>query len=238
MEVRKIYESVASLDACISIASYLEEIQSFTNPVFNLNGKIGFMNIYHPLLDNPVPNTIDKLSKSALITGSNMSGKTTFIRCVGVNLILAQTLYFCHADKFETHRYIVKAAIKREEDLQIIYRLTWFASDFDVNREPNNGRGPVDYAISKGAKDKTLIEFKLASNSKLKQNLAKQVEVYEKANSTNKSIKVILYFNATEFNKIQRILKELGLEKSENIDRKSTRLNSSHIPLSRMPSSA
>jgi hypothetical protein len=113
--------------------------------------------------------------------------------------------------------YIDHQPIKREEDLQIIYRLTWFASDFDVNREPNNGRGPVDYAISKGANDKTLIEFKLASNSKLKQNLAKQVEVYEKANNTKKSIKVILYFDTTEFNKVQRILKELGLEKAENI---------------------
>jgi len=113
--------------------------------------------------------------------------------------------------------YVNHQPIKREEDLQIIYRLTWFASDFDINRETNNGRGPVDYAISKGAKDKTLIEFKLASNSKIKQNLAKQVEIYEKANNTKKSIKVILYFDVTEFNKVQKILKELGLDKSENI---------------------
>lgn len=113
--------------------------------------------------------------------------------------------------------YIDHQPIKREEDLQVIYRLTWFASDFDVNREPNNGRGPVDYSISKGANDKTLIEFKLASNSKLKQNLAKQVEIYEKANSTKSSIKVILYFSPTEFKKVQKILKELKLEKDENI---------------------
>ena len=33
---------------------------------------------------------------------------------------------------------------------------------FDVNREPNNGRGPVDFKISDGALDKSLIEFKLA----------------------------------------------------------------------------
>ena len=113
--------------------------------------------------------------------------------------------------------YVNHQPIKREEDLQVIYRLTWFASDFDVNREVNNGRGPVDYAISKGSKDKALIEFKLASNSKLKQNLAKQVEVYEKANSTKKSIKAILYFDATEYNKVKKILKELNLEKAENI---------------------
>lgn len=113
--------------------------------------------------------------------------------------------------------YVNHQPIKREEDLQIIYRLTWFASDFDVNREPNNGRGPVDYAISKGSKDKTLIEFKLASNPKLKQNLAKQVEVYEKANATKKSIKTILYFDTSEYTKIKKTLKELNLENAENI---------------------
>lgn len=113
--------------------------------------------------------------------------------------------------------YVDHQPIKREEDLQLIYRLTWFASDLDVNREVNNGRGPVDYAISSGSKDKTLIEFKLASNSKLKQNLAKQVEVYEKANNTKKSIKAILYFDATEYNKVQKTLKELKLDKAENI---------------------
>jgi hypothetical protein len=113
--------------------------------------------------------------------------------------------------------YIDQQPIKREEDLQIIYRLTWYASDFDVNREVNNGRGPVDYAVSKSSKDKTLIEFKLASNSKLKQNLNKQVEIYEAANNTKKSIKVILYFDAFEYKKILNILQELKLENKPNI---------------------
>ena len=113
--------------------------------------------------------------------------------------------------------YVDHQPIKREEDLQLIYRLTWYATDMDVNREVNNGRGPVDYAVSKGSTDKTLIEFKLASNSKLKQNLAKQVEVYEKANNTNKSIKAILYFDASEYNKVRKVLKELKLDKAENI---------------------
>lgn len=113
--------------------------------------------------------------------------------------------------------YIDGKPIKREEDLQIIYRLTWFASDFDVNREVNNGRGPVDYSISKGSKDKTLIEFKLASNSKLKQNLAKQVEIYKQANSTKNSIKVILYFDNNELRKVNTILKELKIENTPEV---------------------
>lgn len=113
--------------------------------------------------------------------------------------------------------YIDGVPIKREDDLQIIYRLTWFASDFDVNREVNNGRGSVDYSVSKGANDKTLIEFKLASNSKLKQNLEKQVGVYEKANNTKKSIKVILYFDNNEFRKVSKVLKELKLDDNPHV---------------------
>lgn len=107
--------------------------------------------------------------------------------------------------------------LKREADLQRIYRLTWFASIYDVNQEPNNGRGPVDYSISKGAKDKILVEFKLASNSQLKRNLQNQVKIYEKANETKNSLKVILYFDNYEFNKTSEILKELDLTNDPNI---------------------
>jgi hypothetical protein len=113
--------------------------------------------------------------------------------------------------------YYKDEPIKKEEYLQIIYRLTWYATTYDVNREVNNGRGPVDYSISKGSKDKTLVEFKLASNAKLKQNLAHQVEIYEKASSTDSSIKVILYFNDTELVKVNKILKELKLDQNKNI---------------------
>lgn len=91
------------------------------------------------------------------------------------------------------------------------YLLTWYATTYDANREVNNGRGPVDFKVSKGRADKTLIEFKLASNSKLKQNLKHQVGVYEAANDTAKSIKAILYFSDSEFRKVQGVLKELEL---------------------------
>lgn len=108
--------------------------------------------------------------------------------------------------------YIKGKPVKREADLQLMFRLTWYASEDDVNAEVNNGRGPVDYKISRGSKDSTLVEFKLASNSKLKQNLANQVEVYKAANQTKKSIKVILYFSEEEFMTVKRVMKELDIK--------------------------
>jgi hypothetical protein len=107
--------------------------------------------------------------------------------------------------------YMGDKPIQREADLQIMYRLTWFATSFDVNREVNNGRGPVDYKVSKGNKDKTLVEFKLASNSKLKQNMQHQVSVYEAANDTKKMIKAILHFTDSQLKKTLKILSDLGL---------------------------
>lgn len=107
--------------------------------------------------------------------------------------------------------YINGKPVHRESDLQVIYRLVWYGSSLDVNREVNNGRGPVDYKISYGAKNATLVEFKLASNSKLKNNLAKQVDVYKKASDTDRAIKVILFFNEKEEIKLIDTLRELGI---------------------------
>ena len=107
--------------------------------------------------------------------------------------------------------YLNGKPIKKENDLQIMYRLVWYASDFDVNREVNNGRGPADFKISMGSGDSTIVEFKLASNSKLRKNLENQVEIYKKANDTDKAIKVILYFSEEEYNKVVGIINDLHL---------------------------
>ena len=113
--------------------------------------------------------------------------------------------------------YVNGKPVERETDLHIIYKLTWHATDYDVNAEVNNGRGPVDFKISKGSSDKTLVEFKLAKNTKLKQNLAKQVEVYESANQSNNSIKVIFFFSFDEEKRVKDILKELNLANDNHI---------------------
>lgn len=108
--------------------------------------------------------------------------------------------------------YINGKPLRRENDLQIMYRLVWYATEFDVNREVNNGRGPVDFKVSKGSSDSTLVEFKLASNTKLKKNLSNQVEIYKAANHTDRAIKVILYFSDDEYTKVNGVLNDLGLQ--------------------------
>ena len=105
----------------------------------------------------------------------------------------------------------------REDEVQLFFGLIWCRTEFDVNREPNNGRGPVDFKVSYSAGDKSLIEFKLGSNSSLKRNLENQVDVYKKANKTEKAIKVIVCYTAADQARVARVLKELGLDAETSV---------------------
>jgi hypothetical protein len=114
--------------------------------------------------------------------------------------------------------YLNGRPIEREADLHILYRFTWFATDSVVSREVNDGRGPADFKVSRGARDKSLVEFKLAKNTQLERNLANQSEIYEKASdATHPSLKAILYFSDEQLERATDILKRLKLQNSPHI---------------------
>lgn len=117
-EIHEIFKVVGSLDASISVASYLYEVKNYCQPEFNNENKISFDALYHPLLKNPVSNSLNEVIQSVLITGSNMSGKTTFLKTLGVNFIFAQTLNFSLAKSFSIPNLIVKTSIRRNEELE------------------------------------------------------------------------------------------------------------------------
>jgi len=104
-----------------------------------------------------------------------------------------------------------------EKEVQLYFGLALIGTAFDVNREPNNGRGPVDYKLSRGAVDKSLIEFKLGSNTQLKRNLQNQVAIYEAANQTKKSVKVIVNYTERDEQRVRGLLTELNLTGREDI---------------------
>lgn len=101
--------------------------------------------------------------------------------------------------------------LPREQDLQVMYRLVWIGTPSDVSSEVNDGRGPADFKISRGASDKTIVEMKLAKNTHLKRNLAKQAEIYQKASDARHALKAIMFFSRPEEMRVMKILKELNL---------------------------
>ena len=107
--------------------------------------------------------------------------------------------------------------VRRESDLQIMFRLTWYNTPSDISREVNDGRGPVDFKVSRGRFDKSLVEFKLAKNRRLRRNLENQVEIYQKASDAPQALKVIVYFSDEELGRVNKILKDLKLQSSSDV---------------------
>lgn len=116
--LRRILEIVGSLDAMISIASFRRQFPLFCIPQFSTDrGEFFVEDIYHPLLENPVDNTFRFEKKNILITGSNMSGKTTFLKTMGINAIFAQTLNMAMAKTYKAPVLRVKSSISRGDNL-------------------------------------------------------------------------------------------------------------------------
>ncbi len=90
----RVVAATGEVDAAISVASYREAALTWTRPQFGAPGSSAELDdVVHPLLQDAVPNSIGLRSgRGVLVTGSNMSGKSTFLRTVGVNAILAQTI--------------------------------------------------------------------------------------------------------------------------------------------------
>jgi hypothetical protein len=84
----QVFLQVGSLDADIAIASWLQRIPAYCSPAITTEKTIELTDGFHPLLAAPVSNSIILRGQSALVVGTNMAGKTTFIKMVGTNIIL------------------------------------------------------------------------------------------------------------------------------------------------------
>jgi hypothetical protein len=65
-------------------------------------------------------------------------------------------------------------------------------NDIDLYREINNGRGSVDFKLSRGARDKVIVEVKLTSNKQLTSGFDAQIPIYMKQEKTNKAVYLII----------------------------------------------
>jgi len=66
------------------------------------------------------------------------------------------------------------------------------ANDVDLSREPNAGNGPVDFKLSAGYNARVLVEIKKSSNSDLLNGFEAQLPEYEKSESTDESVYLIV----------------------------------------------
>ena len=118
-EMRSVFTAVAEVDVALSIDSFRDGLAYYTKPNISERKKsFSSQDIYHPLILNPVSNSLNiSNGQSVLLSGSNMSGKTTFIRTIGINAILAQTINTACAKEFTIPKIKIHSAIRITDNL-------------------------------------------------------------------------------------------------------------------------
>ena len=116
--LRGVFDAIGRIDAAQSTARWRKSLPHWSAPAFSAPKKEMMVEaVYHPLLHSPVSNSMHLCGTGALITGSNMAGKTTFMKAMGVNAILAQTLNTVCARSWNAPPVIVRTSIERNENL-------------------------------------------------------------------------------------------------------------------------
>ena len=118
-EIQKLYDTLGEIETCICIMTYRNKLKAYCKPQFDLTSDSAGLDVrqrYHPLLTDPVKNSL-RTDQSILLTGSNASGKSTFLKAMAINQIFAQTIYTCLADSFKTTFYKVLSSMALTDNI-------------------------------------------------------------------------------------------------------------------------
>ncbi len=100
---------------CVDVISKLKNSNNWCIPTYE-NTKTQIWNIYNPLLPSTqIPNPVN-LAKNIIITGVNAGGKTTYVKSITINIILAQTLGIINAVKGNVYLYDAITSFMRITD--------------------------------------------------------------------------------------------------------------------------
>ena len=119
--VETCFDQIAEVEELISL-SVLSLVRTTGEAVVRTEkkaGKIICRDMYHPLLDSKtvVSNTVTITPGVTVITGSNMSGKTTFLRTLAINMVLAYTGAGVCASHFETGYMRIFTSMRVTDDI-------------------------------------------------------------------------------------------------------------------------
>ncbi|MDN5289547.1 MAG: hypothetical protein JWR38_5821 [Mucilaginibacter sp.] len=119
-DIERVYQYVAEIDMLVAIQSVRDGLPYYSKPEFiDTNIQMDITDLYHPLIEKCVTNSLyTRADKGALITGSNMSGKTTFIKAIAVNTLLAQTLFTSCTKVYKAPFLKIQTSIKTTDSIE------------------------------------------------------------------------------------------------------------------------
>lgn len=116
--LNELFHTIGILDSMIAVASFrrlieyysIPELKSSTTPYLEVE------ELYHPMIEKPVTNSI-KENRCVVITGSNASGKSTFIKTLAINGILSQTIYTSMSKKYSASFFQIASSMALQDSI-------------------------------------------------------------------------------------------------------------------------
>lgn len=175
-DVEKLLELVGKLETAIAISSFRRTLPYYCQPQFvaKADNYLCAIDLYHPLVEHPVANCIEE-TRSVLLTGSNASGKSTFLKTVAINAILAQTIHTCMANSCRTGFYRIMSSMALKDNLETgesYYMVEIRSLKRIMTEAERKTMAPVMCCVDEVLRGTNTVE-RVAASSRILQSLAK-----------------------------------------------------------------
>lgn len=117
--MNRIFNITGFLDSMVAAASFREMVEYYSVPKLTLttgNPKLSVIDVYHPLINEPVSNSINEDS-CTLLTGSNASGKSTFLKSLALNAVLSQTIYTSLSKDYKASYFTIFSSMALKDNI-------------------------------------------------------------------------------------------------------------------------
>lgn len=116
--IYELIDTLGFIESSMAVASFRKMLGTWSVPEFREDSdmQLEVKNVYHPLIKNPVANSIST-KNNVLLTGSNASGKSTFLKTIAVNALLSQTIYTSISDYYKAPVYRIYSSMALRDDL-------------------------------------------------------------------------------------------------------------------------
>lgn len=105
------------LDAAISIGMFRASLKNgYCKPQF-AEESMEMKELYHPLLESPVKNSLTT-KRSVLLTGSNASGKSTFLKSVALAALMGETICTVCADSYQSPFFNLYSSMSLRDSIE------------------------------------------------------------------------------------------------------------------------
>jgi DNA mismatch repair ATPase MutS len=116
--ILELFREIGFLDSVICIGYFRAALGFYCVPKLSTKRESVFSitDGFHPAIEKPVANSFAQ-NRGMIITGSNASGKSTFLKMTAINALLAQTIHTCAAHSYSGGYYRIYSSMALRDNL-------------------------------------------------------------------------------------------------------------------------